>query len=187
MIPISIEPPAFQKFLHSKNETLDGHSDIFVRLQARCTASLALASLRKIAQIGQREIAGHARRRGQRRRRSVRALPRGDRELSSDRHHPGPAGARVGARRGRGARAHARSPPCIVAAATSRSFEPWASRVDNCSPQSRGRRRSRAPSERSSASRSASSPVVGCGRSSRTTSTPCRVQPCRSSRSSSWP
>jgi hypothetical protein len=56
MIPFSIEPPAFRKFLHSKNITLDGHTDLFIRLKRGAPASLALSSLRKIAQIGQREI-----------------------------------------------------------------------------------------------------------------------------------
>jgi hypothetical protein len=57
MIPISIEPPAFQKFLHSKNTTLDGYTDLFVRFKRDAPPSLALASIRKIAQIGQKEIA----------------------------------------------------------------------------------------------------------------------------------
>jgi hypothetical protein len=56
VIPLSIEPPAFMKFLHSKNETLDGHSIEFVRLRPDAPTSLALASLRKIARIGQHEI-----------------------------------------------------------------------------------------------------------------------------------
>jgi hypothetical protein len=56
MIPISIEPPAFQKFLHNKNETLDGYSNIYVRFKQGAPPSLALASVRKIAQIGQKEI-----------------------------------------------------------------------------------------------------------------------------------
>jgi hypothetical protein len=57
MIPISIEPPAFQKFLHSKNKTLDGYTDLFVRFKSDAPPALALASIRKIAAIGQKEIA----------------------------------------------------------------------------------------------------------------------------------
>ena len=53
MIPISIEPPAFMKFLHSKYEALNGHSVEFVRLRSGAPASVALTSLRKIAQFGQ--------------------------------------------------------------------------------------------------------------------------------------
>jgi hypothetical protein len=56
MIPFSIEPPAFMKFIHSKNETLDGYSTLFVRFKSGAPRSLAVASLRKIAGIGQKEI-----------------------------------------------------------------------------------------------------------------------------------
>jgi hypothetical protein len=56
LIPFSIEPPAFRKFLHNKDTTLDGYSDLFVRLKKDAPRSAALTSLRKIAQIGQREI-----------------------------------------------------------------------------------------------------------------------------------
>jgi hypothetical protein len=56
MVPISIEPPAFTRFLHSKYDALNGHQMIFVRLRSGAPATLALASLRKIARIGQREI-----------------------------------------------------------------------------------------------------------------------------------
>jgi hypothetical protein len=56
IIPISIEPPAFQKFLHNKIEALDGYTAEFVRLRSGASAALALASLRKIAGIGQKEI-----------------------------------------------------------------------------------------------------------------------------------
>ncbi|MGB8197947.1 MAG: FtsX-like permease family protein [Acidimicrobiales bacterium] len=56
LVPLSIEPPAFQKFLHHKNETLNGYSDLFVRFKRGAPSSLALASVRKIAQIGEREI-----------------------------------------------------------------------------------------------------------------------------------
>jgi len=56
MIPISIEPPAFMKVIRSKNETLNGHSAVFVRLKKGASASRALSSLRNIARIGTREI-----------------------------------------------------------------------------------------------------------------------------------
>jgi ABC-type antimicrobial peptide transport system permease subunit len=56
MIPFSIEPPAFKKYLHQKNETLDGYTAIFVRFKSGVPMSLAAASLRKIAQIGQRDL-----------------------------------------------------------------------------------------------------------------------------------
>jgi hypothetical protein len=56
MIPSSIEPPAFKKFLHSKDETLDGHSIVLVRLRSGASASLALSSLRTIARIGQKDL-----------------------------------------------------------------------------------------------------------------------------------
>jgi hypothetical protein len=53
LVPLSIEPPAFQKYLHSKDLTLDGHTTEFVRFRTGVSTSLAVASLRKIAQIGQ--------------------------------------------------------------------------------------------------------------------------------------
>ena len=56
IIPLSIEPPKFMKFLHSKYEALDGHSIEFVRLRSGAPTSPALASLRKIARIGQNEV-----------------------------------------------------------------------------------------------------------------------------------
>jgi hypothetical protein len=56
IIPLSIEPPAFMKFLQSKYEALDGHSIEFVRLRSGAPTALALASLRKIARIGQNEV-----------------------------------------------------------------------------------------------------------------------------------
>ena len=57
VLPISIEPPAFQKFLHSKYESLNGYSTDFVRLRSGAPRILALASLRKIARLGQKLIA----------------------------------------------------------------------------------------------------------------------------------
>jgi ABC-type antimicrobial peptide transport system permease subunit len=56
MVPLSVEPPAFTKFLHNKDETLDGHSVEFVRLRSGAPASLALASLRKIARYSQQLV-----------------------------------------------------------------------------------------------------------------------------------
>jgi hypothetical protein len=53
VLPLSVEPPAFQNFLRNKDETLDGHSVEFVRLRPGAPTSLAVASLRKIAQVGQ--------------------------------------------------------------------------------------------------------------------------------------
>jgi ABC-type antimicrobial peptide transport system permease subunit len=52
ILPIDIEPPAFQKFLHYKNETLNGYAALFVRLRQGASPSLALASLQKIARDG---------------------------------------------------------------------------------------------------------------------------------------
>ena len=55
--PVQHRTAAFQKFLHNKNETLDGYSDIFVRFEARCTDRRSRSRrCRKIAQIGQKEI-----------------------------------------------------------------------------------------------------------------------------------
>ena len=54
LIPLSLEPPAFKKFLHSPVEAVDGHSIEFVRLRSGAPASLALASLQKIARFGQK-------------------------------------------------------------------------------------------------------------------------------------
>jgi ABC-type antimicrobial peptide transport system permease subunit len=56
MIPFSIEPPAFKKYIHQKNETLDGYTSIFVRFKGGAPLSLAVASLRKIAHIGLKEL-----------------------------------------------------------------------------------------------------------------------------------
>ena len=56
VLPLDIEPPAFRKFLHSKYEALNGFTADFVRLKKGAPRSLALASLRKIAHIGTREV-----------------------------------------------------------------------------------------------------------------------------------
>jgi len=55
-IPLSVEPPAFTTFLHSPFKTLDGHSIEFVRLRSGARTAPALASLRRIARIGQQEL-----------------------------------------------------------------------------------------------------------------------------------
>ena len=57
VIPLSVEPPLFQKFIHSPNETLDGYATEFVRFRPGASTSLAVASLRKIARIGQHLMA----------------------------------------------------------------------------------------------------------------------------------
>jgi ABC-type antimicrobial peptide transport system permease subunit len=56
IVPISIEPSAFQRFLHNKNTTLDGYTDLFVRLRRDAPRGPALASLTQIAATGQKEI-----------------------------------------------------------------------------------------------------------------------------------
>jgi hypothetical protein len=56
LVPLDIEPPAFQKFLHSKLISLDGFSTDFVRLRSGAPRALALASLRKIARYGEKLI-----------------------------------------------------------------------------------------------------------------------------------
>jgi hypothetical protein len=56
LVPLDIEPPAFQKFLHSKLISLDGFSTDFVRLKSGAPRALALASLRKIARYGEKLI-----------------------------------------------------------------------------------------------------------------------------------
>jgi hypothetical protein len=52
MIPLLIEPPAFRRFLHYKNESLDGDSVLLVRLKSDAPAAPALMSLKKIAHVG---------------------------------------------------------------------------------------------------------------------------------------
>jgi FtsX-like permease family/MacB-like periplasmic core domain len=54
IVPLSIEPPAFMRFLHSKYKALNGFGAVFVRLRTGAPHSLALASLRKIARDGSR-------------------------------------------------------------------------------------------------------------------------------------
>jgi hypothetical protein len=52
MVPLSIEPPAFQRYLHSKYESLNGYTVDFIRLKKGAPPALAVASLRKIARYG---------------------------------------------------------------------------------------------------------------------------------------
>ncbi|MGO9149115.1 MAG: ABC transporter permease [Acidimicrobiales bacterium] len=52
VIPIGIEPPAFQKFLHNPNPTLNGPTMVFVRLRAGVNPAAGLADLQKIANAG---------------------------------------------------------------------------------------------------------------------------------------
>jgi len=56
MVPLSVEPAAFTKYLHNKIVALDGHSVEFVRLRKGAPPTLALASLRKIARYGQQLV-----------------------------------------------------------------------------------------------------------------------------------
>jgi hypothetical protein len=49
IIPIGVEPPAFQKFLHSPIRALDGPQTLFIRLRPHAPRQEALASLKKIA------------------------------------------------------------------------------------------------------------------------------------------
>jgi hypothetical protein len=52
MIPIGIEPPAFRKFLHSPDPTLNGPNMVFVRLRAGVEPETALSGLQRIADAG---------------------------------------------------------------------------------------------------------------------------------------
>ncbi len=54
IVPLSIEPPAFKKFLHSKYEALNGFATDLVRLRRNAPTALALASLQKIARYGEK-------------------------------------------------------------------------------------------------------------------------------------
>ncbi len=57
IIPISIEPPAFQKFLHSKYSALNGRQIVLVRLRSGAPTKLALASLRSVARTANKDLA----------------------------------------------------------------------------------------------------------------------------------
>ncbi len=54
IIPIGIEPPAFRKYLHYSYLTLDGPQMVFVRLRDGVSRTRAVASLQKIAAVGNR-------------------------------------------------------------------------------------------------------------------------------------
>ena len=56
MVPIDIEPPAFKKFIHSPYEALNGSSIILVRFRDGALTSKAVASLKKIADIGTKAL-----------------------------------------------------------------------------------------------------------------------------------
>jgi hypothetical protein len=49
IIPTGVEPPAFQKFLHSKIRALDGPQIVFIRFRPHAPEAAAVASLGKIA------------------------------------------------------------------------------------------------------------------------------------------
>ena len=51
IIPSGVEPPAFQKFLHSPILALDGPQIVFVRFRPNAPRSKAVASLKKIAKF----------------------------------------------------------------------------------------------------------------------------------------
>lgn len=56
MIPLSIEPPAFRKFLHSRYEALNGYSMVWVRLRPGAPTKAAKRTLEKIAALGTKEL-----------------------------------------------------------------------------------------------------------------------------------
>jgi hypothetical protein len=57
IIPIGIEPPAFQRFLRSPYPALNGPQMVFVRLRPGVTPAEGLASLQRIAHSGNRAFA----------------------------------------------------------------------------------------------------------------------------------
>jgi ABC-type lipoprotein release transport system permease subunit len=56
VVPLGVIPRAFLKFLHSPYEALNGPSMVDVRLKDSAPRALALASLKKIARLGTREL-----------------------------------------------------------------------------------------------------------------------------------
>jgi len=52
VVPIGLEPPAFQKFLQSPNPTLNGPNMVLIRLRAGASAKDAVTSLQRIAVVG---------------------------------------------------------------------------------------------------------------------------------------
>ncbi len=57
IIPVGLEPPAFQKFLHSPDVTFNGPSMVLVRLRADLTPGSALATLQHVVDVGNRAFA----------------------------------------------------------------------------------------------------------------------------------
>ncbi|MGB9112374.1 MAG: FtsX-like permease family protein [Acidimicrobiales bacterium] len=57
MIPVGIEPPAFQKFLHSPDPTLNGPTMVLIRFRRGVRTAQALASLHRIADAGNKAFA----------------------------------------------------------------------------------------------------------------------------------
>jgi hypothetical protein len=57
MMPYGIEPPAFQKFLHSPDPTLNGPTMVLVRMRAGVDPKTALSGLQRIAQAGNKAFA----------------------------------------------------------------------------------------------------------------------------------
>ena len=54
IIPIGIEPAAFQKFIHNPDPTLNGPGIVFVRIRPGVRPAAALANLNKVAEAGDR-------------------------------------------------------------------------------------------------------------------------------------
>lgn len=52
ILPISVEPPAFRKFLHSRYEAFNGSTIVLVRLRPGSPSQPALTSLRAVARSG---------------------------------------------------------------------------------------------------------------------------------------
>jgi hypothetical protein len=57
VIPAGIEPPAFQKLLHSPYRALSGPTMVLVRLRAGVSPAQGLASVQRIALAGTRAFA----------------------------------------------------------------------------------------------------------------------------------
>jgi hypothetical protein len=57
IVPVGVEPAAFRKFLTSPYLALNGKQLVFVRLRAGVSSTRALASLKKIAKVGDHALA----------------------------------------------------------------------------------------------------------------------------------
>jgi hypothetical protein len=57
MIPFGIEPPAFRRFLHNPNPTLNGPDEVLIRFRRGIAPAQALASLHRIADAGNKAFA----------------------------------------------------------------------------------------------------------------------------------